>query len=52
MRAAKFLCLLGLLTLAAAGCSSAQPMRGRPRQLSPDREVSAPRVPLRDSVKE
>lgn len=50
MHYAKICCLLMLLTLAATGCFSAKPTRGRPRQLDPDQEVSEPRVVPKDSV--
>lgn len=51
MRYANLICLLSFAALAATGCSSAQPTRGRNRQLAPDREVSEPRVPLKDSLR-
>lgn len=44
--------MLVLLALAAAACFSAKPSRGRPRQLDPDQEISAPRVVPKDSVRE
>ncbi|WP_375418234.1 hypothetical protein [uncultured Hymenobacter sp.] len=50
MRYAKICCLLAALALAATGCFSAKPPRGRPRQLDPDQEISAPRVAPKDSV--
>lgn len=50
MRHAKICCLCALLALAATGCFSAKPAPGRPRQLDPDQEISAPRVVPKDSV--
>ena len=50
MRPAKVCCLLTLLALTATGCFSAKPSRGRVRELTPDREVSEPQVPPRDSA--
>ena len=50
MRTARIGFLLGFLLLTAAGCFNTKPTRGRPRQLDPDQEISAPRVPVKDSI--
>lgn len=52
MRLATTCCLLTLLALTVVGCFSARPTRSRVRELAPDEEISAPRVPLQDSVKQ
>ena len=48
MKYARRLCLLTLLALTATGCFSARP--SRVQELAPDREVSEPQVPPRDSA--